>query len=222
MAKKHGRVTKKELKKDKFVEEGARFFIWVVKHKIQLTWIIASILVISIGGGYFKYSTRIRQKKAKNEFSQALTAYRAARIEEAITRFEDLTRLYPKTKPGIKSIYWLANIYYFQGRYKEAREAYQRYLKKEKDEITLSGALLGIGDTYVQEEDYFSASQQYEEFVNSYPKSPLAPKALFKTIQCYQMLNQPDRIKSASQTLIKNYPNSLYARKAQGLIINLM
>ncbi|MDI6839822.1 MAG: tetratricopeptide repeat protein [bacterium] len=217
------RVLKKELKKkDRFIEKGIQFFVWTRKHKIQVSSIIVGILVIGIVLMWFYYSMQTKQKKANHEFFQALTAYGIGNMEEALTRFEDISRLYPRTEPGIKSIYWLGNIYYFQGRYKEARNKFQEYLKRGKDIIILPGALLGVGDTYMQEGDYFSASQKYEELVTRYPNSSLIPRALFQGLRCYQFLNQPERVKSIIQTLTKNHPNSPYTRKAQSLIINLM
>lgn len=222
MGKRHRRITKKELKKDKFVEEGTKFLIWTRKHKLQVGWIISGICIISIGGWYFYHSIQTRQRRAEYEFSQAIATYGAGYIDQALTQFEDISRLYPRTKSGVDATYWLANIRYFQGKYPEARNLFEKYLTQGKDPIFLPSALLGIADTYLQEGDYFSAAQKYEEVTKYYPKSSISPKAFYQAARCYQALNQPERTKTTLQNLAKTYPSSRYASKAQSLIINLM
>ncbi len=216
------RVKKKELKGDKLVEEGTRFLFYLAKYKVKTGWIAGGILIICIGVVYFHRATQIRQEKARFEEREAITIYGAGNIREAFTRFEDISHLYPKTTSGISSLYWLANIYYLQGKYQEAREFFQKYLEKGKDPILLQGALLGLGDTYLQEGNYFQASQKYEELVNQFPSSSLIPKALLQSIKCYQVLNQLDNTKRALHTLSESYPTSFYTQKSQSLIINLM
>ncbi len=216
------RVKKKDLKENKLAEEGVKVFFYTTKHKAKITWIAGGILIICIGGGYFSHTTKVRQKKAKLEEREAVAIYGANNIREALTRFEDISQLYPKTTSGINSLYWLGNIYYFQGRYKEAREFFEDYTKKGKDLVLVQSALLGLGDTYIQEADYFQASQKYEELTTKFPTSSLIPKAFFQLIRCYQALNQKDNVKRAYETLSENYPNSPYTTKSQSLIINLM
>ncbi len=216
------RVRKKELKKDKLVEEGTRFFFYLTKNKANIVWIIGVILLVCIGGAYFYRTIQTRHKRAEFEEREAITIYGTGNIREALTRFEDISQLYSKTTSGINSLYWLGNIYYFQGQYQEAREFFENYINKGKDQILLQGALLGLGDTYFQKEDYFQASQKYEELTTKFPNSSLIPKALFQLIRCYQVLNQLNDAKETLQILSKNHPSSHYTQKSQSLIINLM
>lgn len=216
------RVRKKELKKDKLVEKGTRFFFYLTKHKTNLVWVIGIILIVCIGGVYFRQTIQTRQKRAELEERKAITIYGAGNIREALTRFEDISQLYSKTTSGINSLYWLGNIYYFQGQYQDARDFFENYINKGKDPILLQGALLGLGDTYFQEEDYFQASQKYKELTIKFPNSSLIPKALFQLIRCYQALNQLNDAKETLQTLSENYPTSHYTQRSQSLIINLM
>lgn len=222
MAKKYKRITKKELKRDRVVEQGTKLFFYIRKHPTKVGLTIGGILLISIAGIYFRQTAQTRQRQADFEFREAIALYGAGNITEAITRFEDISQLYHKTIPGVNSLYWLGNIRYFQGNYKEARDYFKKYLEKGKDQLLLQSALLGIGDTYLQENDNFSASQKYEELATRFPDSWLAPKALIQSLRCFQLLNQPDRAKSTLQKLTQNYPNSKYAQKARCLIINLM
>ncbi len=214
MAKKNKKITKKELKRDRMVEYGTKFVLYIRRQRIKVSLIVGGILIIIVGGVYFQHTVQIKQRQAEFEFREAMAIYGTGNVTEALTRFQDISTLYRKTTAGINAIYWLGNIYYLQGNYKEARKYYEDYLKKGKDKVLLESTLLGIGDTHLQENDYFSAAQKYEEFVTQHTKSWLAPKALFQTMRCYQLLNQPDKANSTIQKLTQNYPTSQYTQKA--------
>lgn len=224
MAKKEHRrgSIKKQVRKDKFIEKGLSFFTLAHRHKNQFLWAGIGILIICCVGIYFYRTNRVKAEKASHELSQALLSYAGGDIERAITGFEDLFQLYSKTPAGIKSIYWLANIYYFQGKYNEAREFFKKYINRGKDPLIIQAGYLGIADTYFQEGNTFIASQKYSELVTKFPNSPLVPKALYQESQCYHILNQPARADSIQKTLSKSYPNSPYSHKTQLPIINLM
>ena len=105
----------KEVKKDKFVDKSLAFFGIIRKKKEVASWMGIGILVLCGIGGYLYRFNLTKENKAAHQLSESLIAYTGGDMEKAVTGFEDLVQLYPKTVAGIKSIYWLANIYYFQG-----------------------------------------------------------------------------------------------------------
>jgi TolA-binding protein len=222
MAKRYRRITKKELKKDKLLEKGIRASIYIRKHNKKIGIITGSILLIAIGGLIFRGNVQSRQKQAEFELREAITLYSTRNLQEALLRFEDISRIYPNTQAGIASLYWLSNIYYFQGRYAEARKYFKKYIKKGKNRLLLQSSLLGIADTYMQENNYFSALKKYKELVTRFPNSLLVPKALLQSIRCYQYLNQPTQACSTLKQLTQSYPQSPYTKRAQCLIRYIM
>jgi TolA-binding protein len=222
MAKKYKRITKKELKKDAFADRALELFFYVRGHQAAAFAILAGIIVIIAGSTYFRRTGTVRHNQADYEFRQAVTIYGMGNITEAFTRFQDVSNLYGNTSSGVNSLYWLGNVYYFQGNYPEARTHFEKYVEQGNDPFLLQSALLGIGDTYLQENDTFSALQKYEEFTSRFSTSALAPKALLQVIRCYKLLNQPDKARLTLDKLAQDYPKSHYGLQAERLIINLM
>ena len=212
----------KEVKKDKFVDKSLAFFGIIRKKKEVASWMGIGILVLCGIGGYLYKFNLTKENKAAHQLSESLIAYTGGDMEKAVTGFEDLAQLYPKTVAGIKSIYWLANIYYFQGKYTEARNSFDKYIKNGKDPLLIQASYLGIADLYLQENNFLTASQKYREVTTKFPHSPLVPKALYQELQCCRFSNQVARADSILQTLSKTYPNSPYSQKTKLPIINLM
>ncbi|MFA5031808.1 MAG: tetratricopeptide repeat protein [bacterium] len=210
MAKDHRKITKKDLKKDKFVEEGMMFAKWMYKHKNAAQYIIIGAVIVVAVGVYFYWTGQTKNNRAKEAYTTALIEYNKGNIEGALTNFEDISKLYGKTQYGINAGYWLANIYYLEGKYKESQEAYETYIKKGKDELLIQSSQLGIADSYLQTGDNLKAAQKYEEFNSKYPKSLLTPKAISNAIKCYKLLGNTERINTLTTTLNKNFPNSQY------------
>lgn len=212
----------KEVKKDKFVDKSLSIFATIRKKKDIFSWVGIGVLVVCGAGGYLYRLDMTKQNKAAHQLSQSLISYTEGDMEKAVTGFEDLIQLYPKTPAGIKSIYWLANIYYFQGKYTEARDYFGKYIKQGKDQLLIQASYLGIADSYLQENNFSTASQKYKEIITKFPHSPLISKALYQELQCYRLSNEPARADSIVQILSKAYPDSPYSQKIKLPIINIM
>lgn len=195
-----------------FIEKGAEFVRWTHKNKNLTQWGIIIIIILAAGGFYVFRTAQTKTEKARMAFNMAILSYNKGDIEGALTGFEDISRLYAKTKYGIEASYWLGNIDYLQGKHKEAREKYEIYIKKGKNEATIQSAYLGIADSYLQEGNNLEAAKKYEEIASKFPNSYLVPKALSQAAKCYNLQNNTIRADSIIAMLQKDFPDSPYSK----------
>ena len=109
------------------------------------------------------------------------------------------------------------------GKYRDAIEAFETL----KDWYPFSKyailAELKIGDSYYHLEEYEEAIFAYEEFENLHPRNEAIPYVLYQIGLCYfEQMDTVDRDQSSTRKaletfnrLIKTFPKSEYARKAE-------
>lgn len=216
MARRRRKITvKKQIKRDRFVEAGTRSLSYFRHHSALIGYITIGIVVIAGGVLYYSRVKGNKEDKASKLFSRGIALYSQNNIEGSISVFQDLSSKFGGTSPGIKSLYYLGNLYYFTGKHEQAREKFERYLKYAKDDILLPGALLGIADTYTEQRNFFLAQKKYEEVKKRFPKSALAPKALMSAARCAIVLGNSNKAKEIYNKIIKTYKSSVYSKEAE-------
>uniref|UniRef100_A0A7V3RI08 Tetratricopeptide repeat protein n=1 Tax=candidate division WOR-3 bacterium TaxID=2052148 RepID=A0A7V3RI08_UNCW3 len=87
--------------------------------------------------------------------------------------------------------------------------------KEEMDKVQFS-----LGEIYfIDLKDIPRAMEYYENVYKNYPYSPLAPKALYANLWISKMvLKQDSTARNLAEELIKNYPETEYAKSAQVLM----
>lgn len=215
MARRRKRITKKELKEDKFVEAATEFAGFFRRHSAKLIWAVVGLFIVILSTRY-GLQTRAR---ARDEAALALTAansfFFGGDYEEAISRYEGIIDRYPSTPSGVKCLYFLGNVYYLVGNYELALDHYERYLGKSKDPIAGPAALDGIGSCYEQMADYGEAARRYEEVFRRYPKSIIAAEALLSSGRCYESERDYESAKAAYERVIESFPETGKAQEAQ-------
>ena len=116
--------------------------------------------------------------------------------------------------------------YFKKGRFELAREAFE----KIKDWYPFSKyailAELKIADSHFARKEYEEAVFAYEEFENLHPRNESIPYVVYKIGRSYfDQIDSPDRDQTSAQKaldtftrLIKQYPESPYADRAEGHI----
>ena len=126
--------------------------------------------------------------------------------------------------------------------YKTAEELYnkQDYARAEKIFEKILPNYIGkpqgerllymYADCFYQRQKYLLAAEQFERMVKNYPKSEKAPEAVFLVGKSYFMetpkysLDQSETYRALDklQDFIDRYPNSLYLREANNMVLELV
>jgi TolA-binding protein len=214
MAKRRRRITRKELKKDRFLETTTKSFTFARKHS-TLILIAVIVLIAGVSGTlYYRNSQTEKLDTAKRLLSSAISWYAQNDFERARSVLENITMQYGSTESAEKALYYLGNVHYMSGEYDKAEEAFKDFLKRSNDKILAPGALLGIGDVYSQKQEYFQAAQKYLEVEKEFSQSYLVPKALLQAAHCYEAIGNVAQAESLYTKIINEYPETPFAKDA--------
>ncbi len=119
------------------------------------------------------------------------------------------------TSEASKAFYTLGYNYFYQEQWDNARQWFSQYLSKEpnKKSAYYFDALSRIGDAYFYKRDFKNASDNYSKVIAS--NSSNVDYALYQTAFIKGLQKRYNEEIAEMQRLIKSYPNSVYAPKAQ-------
>jgi len=217
------RLTKKELKQDRFVESTMSALSELRKHGTKIGVGAVLIILLLIASFYYFQSKRRTALDAIADLSGAIALYSTGDFPNAIPRLENHLLRYGGTKSGAKALYFLANARYFQGNFDGALQDFKRFLERNPDDPLLSpSAQMGIAACYEQIEEWWEAAVGYEEVRKRYSESVLVPEALVSAGRCYEKLEEWDKAEQLYREVIENYPEKAFSADAEtylGLLI---
>jgi len=79
----------------------------------------------------------------------------------------------------------------------------------------LAKRLFYIGRFYYRTNEHLAAVPRFEELIQKYPESQLAPKSLYYMAKSNLLLDRTERARQAVQNLIENFPKNHWTKKAQ-------
>ena len=212
---KRRRITKKELKEDRFLESAADLLYFLKHHSSKLVWGLLGVFVIFLSTRYFIQSRAKGEEEATFAFTSANSFLFAGRYQDARTKYEEILQKYPSTTSGVKSLYYLGNLCYFLSEYDSSLDYYERYLAKSKDPLLAAAALEGIGYCYEQKGDLQEAARRYEEVFERHPKSIVAASALISAARCYESLGNFESAEGCYERVIGSFPETQKAEEAR-------
>lgn len=102
-----------------------------------------------------------------------------------------------------------------QGRYPEARAAFQRVFDADSSSELADNALFWIGETYFAANDYNNAIRFYKRVTDEYGDQNKAPDAMYKLAIAYEKTSDLALARTTLQQVIARYPYSAPAASAK-------
>ncbi len=102
---------------------------------------------------------------------------------------------------------------YASGRYSQAIEGFQEFLRAYPDNEYAGNAQYWIGECYYAQQDYEQAAAAFRQVAENFPDSVRAPEALFKAATALQRQGRPDQAREVLRILRQRYPQSDAAQK---------
>ncbi len=99
--------------------------------------------------------------------------------------------------------------------YKEAREAFNAFIKKYPNDSLIGNAYFWLGESYYAEKDYENAILSYETLIKTYPRNEKVPGALLKQGLSFMEIGDKKTAKVVFDKLIEKYPDSREAEIAK-------
>ncbi|MCX7981858.1 MAG: tol-pal system protein YbgF [Syntrophales bacterium] len=126
-----------------------------------------------------------------------------------------------KGKSDKESLYASAYENFRAGRYEQARQEFQNYLKAYPQSEYAANAQFWIAECYFNEKNYEQAVLEYEKVITGYPGSNKLPYALLKQGLAFLQLGDKTSARAIFQTIIKDYPNTNQASIARQKLLEM-
>jgi tetratricopeptide (TPR) repeat protein len=210
-------LTKSELREDEFVE-------WIMQ-AADYVRARARIFVGAAGGAvalvlalnYFIDSQEQAKREAAALLGDMLMAEQTGQLSEAIRLGENLVQAFAGTPAAAQGVIALANHYYGQGRYAEARQLYEKYLSDYGEvEVLSQAAHNGLAACLEAQGQFAEAARAYEAAAQRQPGTVEAALAQMEAARCYALAGDRQRQKVLLEQISRDfapYPIAARARE---------
>jgi tol-pal system protein YbgF len=121
----------------------------------------------------------------------------------------------PRQETSELSLYDSSLATYREGKYQEAMEGFQDFLKRYPKSDLADNAYFWIGESYMALGRYEQAILSYQEVIKKFPTGNKVPSALLRQAIAFVEIKDEMSAKLLLQKIIKNYPSSSEAKIAQ-------
>lgn len=157
------KITQKELKKpDRFREAIADAIVFASENYKKMLVIFGAAVFILVVTFVAIAILERRELSANSEFTEAIKIYSASdsgqNSEEALNKFLDVNKKYPRSNISKIALYYAAEINYNMGKYDEAIKLLKDLIKSgPKNQIVTDAAYLRLGTAYYNKGDWRQA-----------------------------------------------------------------
>lgn len=219
LAKKKKKLKKKQIQEDKLITTFYQIQDFYEKYQKQIFFGVGIIAVIVVAFLYYTNKMKDDNVIATTEMSRIIPIYDSGNYQEAITGkpgtkivgLKYIVENYGSTEQGEVAKIYLANSYYFLGKYDKAYKIYKDYSGSIK--MFEAAALAGIGNCLEIKKDYLEAANHFKDAAFVVKANPLNASYLLQAGIDYLKANRKDEAKLYFKMIKDNYKNSQAARK---------
>ena len=210
------RITKKEIKQDKFVTLTLKLNEWIRGHLNHVLIVAGGAVLVAVIVFFVISSKAKKERNAAELLGKAGIELQTGDLGAATGDLQKVINQYGDTESSGKAIFLLASAFYYARDYNQAQSNFEKYLDKYKnDPLTRAAAQAGIADCYMQKGNFLLAGDNYIQAVSLYPEGFLAPEYLLSAADAYLQANQKDKSREVFNRIIKDYPNSQQVNQAK-------
>ena len=219
MLKPRKRITKQELKEDKFVTYTIKAKDYVENNARTIMWVAIAILAVIVIVSFISRSKRTANLEASALFTQASLAMSQGNVQQAETQMQELIENYKGVKAAGQGCFFLARYYWQQGDFENARIYFKKYLDDyEDDPLLTSAAYAGYADCLYNEGNIREAAQNYEKAARSAKDSPSVPNYLYSAARAYMEVEELQKARKLADEIIENTDDAEIKTEAEILL----
>jgi TolA-binding protein len=210
------RITKKEMKQDKFVTYSLRVSEWIQKHLNEVLMAAGGVVLVAAVLFFIFSSQAKRERKAAELLGKASFGLQSGNMAGAVEDLQTVVNSYASTKSAGQAAFYLAYAYFYARDYVQAQSLFEKYVQKYREDPLLSAsAQAGIADCQMQTGDPAAAAESFLKAVSMSPQIFLAPQYLLRAASAYMQADQNERAREILHRLIDEYPDSREVQRAK-------
>jgi len=213
------RLTKRQLRQDKFVSSTFELAQFVQQHARRVAMGLI-VLGVAIGGAFYYLNYREhREKRAAELLAAGVLAYEAGNYPLAISDLEKVQSEYPGTTVGGEAALLLSDTHYRAGNNEEARRVLLEFTARHGKKSPLSyQAYLLLGKAQENLEDFDEAAKAYLSAEESARFDYQRIEAVIGAARAFSRAEKDQEAIEEYQSLLDHYPDSPEAQRAELLL----
>jgi tetratricopeptide (TPR) repeat protein len=212
------KLSKKEIKEDTLVTFYYRVRTFYEEFQRNIFIGIGAVAVVVLLGYFYFQNKAANNEKASFELSRVITLYDMGSYLEAIegrpnTKVIGLKKLveeYGSTENGETAKIYLANSYYFLGKYDEALKYYQDY--SGNNELFEATALAGEAACFEAKKKFEDAADTFMKAASISKENILNPQYMLNAGINYLSLGNKEKAKEVLEKIKKDFSTSTFVR----------
>ncbi len=209
MLKPQKKLTKKELKEDKFVQAAMNTRAYIednIKQVSIVTAVVFGLFILIMGYNYVHSQTK---EESSTLLGEAQVEFQNMNFSKARTLLARLEDEYAGTEAAEQGLFLLGNLEYQQNHIEQAAEAYKSFIDSyDGSEILLAAGYAGYAACMEKQAQYEQAARYYVKAKEAAPKFVEAPNYLYLAALNMLSANKPEQAKQYLKQITQNYPDS--------------
>ena len=211
-----GRMTRRELRQDEFINRVLAAWAYVEENYVRVLAIGGGVVVLILLGVLVMRQMDAQALEAVEAEGRVRVLLLQGRVDDAILDAERIAETYAGDAAAGRALQLAAGLYFEAGRYAEAQAAFERVLQ----EFDAAGparysAWSGIAAAMEEQGDPAGAAARYLAFADEFANSPFAPNALREAARCYRVSGDTVQARSMLQRILDRYATSPVSRRAE-------
>ncbi len=227
MIAKKKKITKKQIKEDKLVTTYYKSVEYFNRYKQQILIGVGAVAVILFGIFWYVNNVKEKNTEATVAIAKVMPLYNSGSYQEAIEGkpgtdvmgFKKIVEEYGGTEQGNYAKIYLANSYYYLGKYDEALKYYEDY--SGGNEIFQATAYAGIAACYEAMGKHEDAAEYFEKAANVSEFNAHNPEYLLNAGINYLEAENKEKAKELFEQIKKKYKKALIVREAERYLSTL-
>jgi len=205
MLKPKKKITKKELKEDKFVKFTLQAKTYLDENSKQVIYMVAGIFALVLLIIIYVYTHNANVEEAQAQLGIAQVEYSNLNYDKSIVRLEGLIESYSSTNEADQGMFLLANILYQRERYEESKKYFEQFVDSYSgSDILLASGIAGLAACYEQENMYMEAAETYSKAASTAPDFVEADNYLYLAGICFGKAGDTLRAIEKFEYLVEN------------------
>lgn len=222
MLKPKKKITKQELKEDKFVKFTLQAKTYIDMHYQKLLRIGLAILAIVVIFIFLYYESQQTEAEANSQLGIAEIEFTNGQLTKASERLGRLIEDYDGSDAADQGIFLLANIHFQQQKYEQAREYFEKFVNDYSgSNILLSSGYAGLAACEEAVNNFEEAGDLYERAAETAPDFPEADNQYYLAGLCYKKAGDIEKARSIFEQLTDESAKSSRAKDAESQLVLL-
>lgn len=220
MLKPKKKITKQELKEDKFVKFSlqAKSYIDENYQKIMRTALgVGAVIIILI---FYYYNSQETENEANSQLGIAQIEFTNGNLSKASERLTRLIEAYDGTDAANEGMFLLANIHFQQRNYVDAQVNFENFVNSYSgSNILLASGYAGLAACEEINENFETAADLYEQAAELAPDFPESDNYYYLSALCYKRFGDLDKARSIFEQLASEATSSQRVKDAEAQLV---